>query len=98
MKKIKRGEGEKPGRQKEERKKGGRRGVGEREGGKDWVGGVYEAYQELCQLSGLLKFEMHECHTFKTQVYWKELFGKVTVLLTGKEKRLFAKYNIEGGY
>lgn len=59
---------------------------------------MYEAYQELCQLSGLLKFEMHECHTFKTQVYWKELFGKVTVLLTGKEKRLFAKYNIEGGY
>lgn len=24
---------------------------------------------------GLLKFEAHECHTLKTQVYCKELFG-----------------------
>lgn len=24
---------------------------------------------------GLLKFETHECHTLKTQVYCKELFG-----------------------
>lgn len=52
MKKIKRGEGGKPGRQKEERKKGGRRGVGEREGGKDWVGGCMRHIRNCANFQG----------------------------------------------